>query len=1041
MIYHPLETDSQPLRHAITRAHLADETDLVQSLLNITELDAVTLIKITDQARKLIINTRENIKNCGGIEAFMREYDLSSNEGISLMCLAEALLRIPDSDTANQLIKDKLAGAKWQKHLGHSQSLFVNASTWGLMLTGKLIQFKPDDISNVIHSLVTRSSEPVIRMAIQEAMRIIGQQFVMGETIEKALQRCQTEENSQYRYSFDMLGEAALTRHDAEYYFERYLNAIEIISASITNVQSVIENPGISIKLSALHPRFEFSQRKRVINELVPKVLHLVRQAQNAGIAITIDAEEADRLGVTLDVFHAIYTDKALHDWQGFGLAVQAYQKRALPVIDWLEDLAIKQKRRIMLRLVKGAYWDSEIKIAQTLGLDDYPVFTRKASTDLSYLACIRKICSAGRAFYPQFATHNAYTIASISEIMPSGSEYEFQRLHGMGNAIYNELLKTRPATACRVYAPVGSHKDLLPYLVRRLLENGANTSFVNRIENDDLPVEKLTQDPASILKAEKCIPHPSIPRPEYLYADRWLNSKGLNLDNENTLLKLNKIFDEFSNQTWQAAPLIQGIRSEGEYREIISPVDKQLIGYVMETTTESIETALKISHSYAHKWASTSVESRTRLAENAADMLAEHLAELVYLCIREGGRCLKDALTEAREAIDSCRYYAWSARNTLTDKSLPGPTGESNSLGTHARGVIVCISPWNFPAAIFTSQIIAALVAGNTVIAKPAHQTPLTAMRIIELLHKAGIPVNALTLLPGKSALIGPPLLADKRISGVIFTGSTTAAQQINQTLASRPGAILPLIAETGGQNAMIVDSSALPEQVVTDVISSAFNSAGQRCSALRVLFLQDDIAARIIDLIKGAMQELIIGNPINLSTDIGPMIDKVSMEKILTHISSMNESENIIYQTNLNESNLAGHYMVPTIIEIQSLAELRHEVFGPVLHIIRYAADDLDEIINAINDTDYGLTLGIHSRIENRVNYIIERVHVGNIYVNRDMIGAVVGVQPFGGENMSGTGPKAGGPNYLQRLVHERTVTINTSAVGGNASLLNLD
>ena len=1041
MIYYSLRSDTSPLRKVISHAYLSDETRLVQSLIAQTELNKTESSAIAEQARQLIIKTREQAQVSGGIEALLREYDLSSEEGVTLMCLAEALLRIPDPDTADQLIKDKLTQADWEKHLGHSHSLFVNASTWGLMLTGKLIRFEEESMSSVFSRLLVRSSDPVIRLAIQESMSIIGQQFVLGETIEAAIKRSQNTDNQEYLFSFDMLGEAALSMADAQNYLEKYLHAIQVIASTNQNAKDEFEAAGISVKLSALHPRFEFAQRERVINELVAKVLLIAQQARDAGISITIDAEEADRLDVTLDVFEAVYTDASLGDWQGLGLAVQAYQKRALPVIKWLADLAKNKQRRIMIRLVKGAYWDSEIKYAQEQGLDGYPVFTRKELTDLSYLACVKQIIASSKYFYPQFATHNAYTVATVQTLMKSGQDYEFQRLHGMGEAIFDEVKQTNPSIKCRVYAPVGNHKDLLPYLVRRLLENGANTSFVNRIENENLPIDELIQDPVVSAKALESIPHPSIPLPRDLFNDTRLNSKGINFTDTTTLQDLDHAFTEMGKRDWHAAPLIKGEAIIGKLKDVVSPANPDtVIGHVVESTQEHVTKALTVAYDYRDEWANQTVELRTEIAERAAGLLETHREELMFLCVKEGGRCIKDSLAEIREAIDSCRYYAKQARKKLSSQALPGPTGESNTLSMHGRGVILCVSPWNFPVAIFTSQIIAALVAGNTVIAKPAHQTPLTAMRVVQLLHEAGIPTDALTLLPGESGVMSEPLLQDERIAGVIFTGSTEVAKTINQTLALRPSPIVPLIAETGGQNTMIVDSSALPEQVVTDVLTSAFNSAGQRCSALRVLFLQDDIAPRVINLLTGAIAELQVGDPLLLSTDVGSLIDAESKKKVMSHITHLHETAKFICHAPVDEKLLKNNYVSPVVFEISSLTLLKEEVFGPVLHIIRYTSDELDEVINAINITKYGLTLGIHSRIKEKADYIVKHTRVGNIYINRNMIGAVVGVQPFGGEGLSGTGPKAGGPNYLQRLVTERTVSINTSAIGGNATLLNL-
>ena len=1046
MFYYAMTSDSSPLRLEINRDYLADETKKVESLLEEVARGDVhsTAVRnaIGERARQLITRIRHQAQTSDGIDALLREYDLSSHEGVALMCMAEALLRIPDADTVDLLIKDKLGDAEWERHLGDSHSLFVNASTWSLMLTGKLIRFEKATMDGMLNRLLQRGSDPVIRLATREAMRIIGHQFVLGESIEGAIRRSRQSGNQVYLYSFDMLGESALSMSDAESYLQRYFHTIEVMAGMNNQHADEFDAPGISVKLSALHPRFELAQRERVIKELTPKVLQLAQRARDAGISLTIDAEEVAMLDITLDVFEGVYTDASLAGWQGLGLVVQAYQKRALPVIKWLETLAKDNHRRIMIRLVKGAYWDSEIKLTQEQGLDDYPVFTRKESTDLSYLACIHQIIAAGEHFYPQFATHNAYTVATVQTLMPSTQNYEFQRLHGMGQSLYEELLQTDPTIRCRVYGPVGNHADLLPYLVRRLLENGSNTSFVNRIEHADLPIDELIKDPVDTLSSCDAMPHPAIPLPRKLYGDARLNSRGMNLLDIMTLQELEQTFSELNQREWQAAPFIRGEAQGSQPISVYSPSNPQtVVGHVVESTEVQVDHALTTAHDYRYAWAIQPVALRAQVIEQAADLLEAHCEELMFLCIHEAGRGIKDSLSEVREAVDSCRYYAQQARETLTPQAMNGPTGESNTLNTHGRGVMVCISPWNFPVAIFTSQVIAALVAGNTVIAKPAHQTPLTAMCVVERLHEAGVPVDALQLLPGKSSVVGEPLLQDERVAGVLFTGSTGAARAINRTLAQRSGAIVPLIAETGGQNAMIVDSSALPEQVVSDVMTSAFNSAGQRCSALRVLFLQNDVAPRVIELLKGAMTELQVGDPQSLATDVGPLIDAAAKNRIMAHIDHMQKTATMICQASVDEVLLKDYYLAPIVFEISDLGLLKEEVFGPVLHIIRYASHELDKVINAINATKYGLTLGIHSRIDERVEHIVKRARVGNIYVNRNMIGAVVGVQPFGGEGLSGTGPKAGGPNYLQRLIHEQTISSNTAAIGGNASLLNLN
>jgi RHH-type proline utilization regulon transcriptional repressor/proline dehydrogenase/delta 1-pyrroline-5-carboxylate dehydrogenase len=1030
-----------PLRAAINDAFLADETASVEALLPQAEIDADANARVAERAHKLVIAVREQSKAQGGLDAFMHEYDLSSEEGVMLMCLAEALLRIPDADTADRLIRDKLAQGKWDKHLGHSNSLFVNASTWGLMLTGRIVQLdrlSADDIGAFLARITARMGEPVIRLALNQAMRIMGHQFVMGRTIEEALKRSHTPEHKDYLHSFDMLGEAALSEEDAERYYKSYINAIGALAKEAKQSSDVYSAPGISIKLSALHPRFEFAKRERVLKELTPRVHALARLARDAGIGMALDTEEADRLDLTLDIFEAVYS--ALQsDWSGFGLALQTYQKRAIHVLQWLIELARKQRHRIPVRLVKGAYWDTEIKLAQQQGLDGYPVFTRKPSTDVSYLACAKLTWAARDVLYPQFATHNAHTVAFVLEMVSSDRGFEFQRLHGMGEELYGEIVaEDKQGVACRVYAPVGSHEDLLPYLVRRLLENGANTSFVNRISDEKLPVEEITADPVATTRATKPLPHPRIPLPVDLYAAERRNAHGIDLADTAALTSLAQGMAKSMGRPWMAQPIVNGKAVRGQKNAITNPSDRRrVVGHVVEAKDSVIDKALKVAVAASYEWSRTDIETRAQCLERAADLLEQHRAELMALCVREGGKSIADSLAEVREAADFCLYYAASARRVLGTMAMPGPTGESNKLGLHGRGAFVCISPWNFPLAIFTGQISAALVAGDTVIAKPAEQTPLVAARMVQLLHDAGIPGEVLQFLPGAGATVGARLVADDRIAGVTFTGSTETARVINKTLARRAGPIIPFIAETGGQNAMIVDSSALPEQVVMDVLRSAFASAGQRCSALRVLFLQRDVAARVLRLLKGAMAELSVGDPAFLKTDVGPVIDEQARGMLEAHAKHMQRDGRLIYQVELPPETAHGTFFAPRAYAIDSLDRLEREVFGPVLHVINYSSNKLDNVIAAINKTGYGLTLGIHSRIDETVRYIQERAHVGNTYVNRDIIGATVGVQPFGGEGLSGTGPKAGGPHYLQRFATERTVTVNTAAVGGNASL----
>jgi RHH-type proline utilization regulon transcriptional repressor/proline dehydrogenase/delta 1-pyrroline-5-carboxylate dehydrogenase len=1028
-----------PLRAAVGAAHLVDESTWLRHLAEMAALDGGAQWRIEGVAKRLVAAIREHQGGAGGLEAFLHEYDLSSQEGVMLMCLAEALLRIPDAETADRLIQDKLCRGKWDAHLGHSRSLLVNASTWGLILSGRLLGPHPPATHNLaalLERMVARSGEAVLRLALKQAMALLAGHFVMGATIEEALQHRQREENRDYRFSFDMLGEAALSTADAERYFQAYLHAIRTIAATAAGDR---DTPGVSVKLSALHPRCEYAQRERVLAELVPRLGLLADEAAAAGIGLTVDAEEADRLELTLEVFEAVFL--ADRKREGFGLAVQAYQKRALPVLDWLADLARAGGRRIPVRLVKGAYWDTEIKRAQIQGLEGYPVFTRKAATDVSYLACVRRMFANLDAFYPQFATHNAHTVAYILEAAGGSHDFEFQRLYGMGNALYREIVgPDKPNPPCRVYAPVGHHRELLPYLVRRLLENGSNSAFVNRLADERLSPAELVADPVAEVRGRNYAPHPRIPLPTRLYGEARRNSAGLSFGEPAALAALDRDMEDALARAWDAAPLVGGKPLAGRARPVSDPADRRrIVGAVTEADDWAVEEALAIAAEGAPAWNGLAAEARAERLERAAELLEEHRAALMALCVREGGKTVPDALAEVREAADYCRYYAHLARRDFARPlKLPGPAGETNELYLAGRGVFACISPWNFPLAIFTGQVAAALAAGNGVIAKPAGQTPLTAMLATRLLLEAGIPGEALQLLPGEGRKVGMKLIADPRIHGVAFTGSTETAQMINRALAAREGPIPPLIAETGGQNAMIVDSSALPEQVVADVIQSAFNSAGQRCSALRVLFLQEEIAPRILDLMMGALGELRIGDPARLATDIGPVIDEAAREALAQHAERMGREGRLLYKAALPPETDHGSFFAPQVFEIDRLDLLHREVFGPILHVIRYPADAIDQVIDAINATGYGLTLGMHSRIDESVEHLRKRARVGNLYVNRNMIGAVVGVQPFGGEGLSGTGPKAGGPHYLHRFAVERTFTVNTMAVGGNASLL---
>jgi RHH-type proline utilization regulon transcriptional repressor/proline dehydrogenase/delta 1-pyrroline-5-carboxylate dehydrogenase len=1032
-----------PLRAAIRDAHRLDETEADAHILAAAEIPAEARERIAATARRLVETVRRERLGKGGLDAFLHEYALSSPEGVALMCLAEALLRIPDAETVDKLIRDKIAGADWHSHLGHSGSLFVNASTWALMLTGRLLRPENDnDLGDALRRLVARSSEPVWRQAVTSAMRILAGQFVMGRTIEEALDRAREPERHGYRHSYDMLGEAARTMPDAERYHAAYAHAIAAIGGAAAG-SSVEAAPGISVKLSALHPRYEIAQRERVMRELLPSLLVLARQARAAGIGFTIDAEEADRLEPMLDIAEALALAPELKAWDGLGLAVQAYQKRALPSIDWLADLARRAKRRLMVRLVKGAYWDTEIKRAQERGLDGYPVFTRKLATDVSYLACAKRLFAAGSALYPQFATHNAHTLAAVLELSGGRLDWEFQRLHGMGEALYDEVVgpdKMNPP--CRVYAPVGGHEDLLAYLVRRLLENGANTSFVNRIVDERAPIDDIVADPIARLAALPQKPHPKIPLPRDLFQPERRNSAGLDLADPRALADLRTGLAAALRQPARAAPIVGGVELAGSESAVFDPSDRRRwIGTVVVAAPEAVEQALARAARVAPSWNNTAAERRAARLDRAADLYEQHRTALMALIVREGGRTIPAALSEVREAVDFLRYYAARARAEFAmPQRLPGPTGEQDEIGLHGRGVFVCISPWNFPLSIFTGQIAAALAAGNAVIAKPAEQTPLVAAAAVRQLLAAGIPGDVLHLLPGDGETVGAALVADPQIAGVAFTGSTETGRAINQSLAARPGPIAPLIAETGGQNAMIVDSSALAEQVVADAIVSAFDSAGQRCSALRLLYVQDDIADRLLPMLTGAMAELSIGDPALLATDVGPVIDEPARQALERHAARMAREGRLLYECPLPAGAEHGAFFAPRAFEIDTAGRLEREVFGPILHIVRWRADRLDAVCDEIAATGYALTLGIHSRIDETVRHVLSRLPAGNSYVNRTMIGAVVGVQPFGGERLSGTGPKAGGPRYLHRFAVERTVSIDTTAAGGNATLLSL-
>ena len=1037
---------------ALSDAYRADETRRVETLLAQAPFDGAAERRVAAKARELALKVREDRASASRVDAFLREYALSSVEGVALMCLAEALLRIPDGVTADRLIREKLATGDWQRHLGHSESLLVNASTFGLMLTGKIIRLDdPDDrdLFGILGRLVARSGEPVIREAVEAAMRILGRQFVMGRTMSEALARATSRTERGYRYSFDMLGEEAKTAASAEQYFAAYSQAIMGLREAAANAPDLASAPTISVKLSALHPRYEVAQWERCVPAIAARLTELAQLARDAGIGLTVDAEESERLMPSLAIFERVYSTAAFGGWDGFGLAVQAYQKRAVPLLDWLAELADNRRRRIPVRLVKGAYWDSEIKRSQERALNGYPVFTRKAASDVSFVVCAARLFADPQAFYPQLATHNANSVAAVLELagaLEGGGAwlpFEFQRLHGMGRALYDQLTG-EDGYPCRVYAPVGSHEDLLPYLVRRLLENGANTSFVNRLSDDSAPIETIIADPLARLRATDPKPHPRIPLPRDLYGAARRNSTGVDLSDEPGLRALADDMSALAQRTWQAAPLIGGQSpSPGPARPIHDPADRRrTIGQAMDATVADADRALTIAHGAQPKWDAKPATERARILEAAADLFEDNRAALMARLVREGGKTIPDAVAEVREAADYCRYYAAEAKAQFAPRPLPGPTGEENLLELHGRGVFACISPWNFPLAIFTGQVVAALAAGNAVVAKPAEQTPLTAALAITLLHRAGVPPEVLHFLPGPGKIIGRALVADRRIAGVVFTGSTEVARGLAQALANRDGPIVPLIAETGGQNAMVVDSSALPEQVVADVIASSFHSAGQRCSSLRVLFVQDDIADKLLGMLAGAAAELVVGDPALLATDIGPVIDDTARRMLEDHATRMSREGHLLFQVPLRrEVAQHGSFFAPRAFESPSLALLKGEVFGPILHVVRWQSGHLDKVADSIAATGYGLTLGIHSRIADTVSELRSRLGVGNTYVNRNMIGAVVGVQPFGGEGLSGTGPKAGGPHYLPRFAVERTLTVNTTAAGGNASLLTLD
>jgi RHH-type proline utilization regulon transcriptional repressor/proline dehydrogenase/delta 1-pyrroline-5-carboxylate dehydrogenase len=1039
----------EALRQAIRDHGEWQEDRAVTRLLHALELTGGARHRAVATAMGLVEGARARRDERPFLDAFLQEFGLSNQEGIALMCIAEALLRIPDDATADRLIAEKLATGDWSSHAGKSESLFVNASTWGLMLTGGILELDPaikTDTTGWMRKFTRKAGEPLVRLAVRRAMRIIGGEFVVGRSIEEALERSAREADVGL-CSFDMLGEGARTQADAQRYLASYEHAIDVIGAAAAG-RPAEETSSISIKLSALESRYSLLQHERVMRRLVPLVKALVRRAAGLGMQLTIDAEEADRLDLSLDVIEALARDPATTEWPGLGLAVQAYGKRALDVIDWVAAIARTHGRRMTVRLVKGAYWDSEIKRAQERGLDGYPVYTRKVTTDVSYLACVGRLFSHADVIYPQFATHNAHSIASVLELAPAGADYEFQRLHGMGRLLYAEAARQAAKfPRVRVYAPVGEHKDLLAYLVRRLLENGANTSFVNRFMDEQVPVAEIVRDPISEIERLESYAHPRLPLPGALYADRR-NSRGIDLGNPPDVEALRR---EVSTRrpvkpepaaTAAAGPIINGILLPGSTHPVTNPADRRdIVGSVRDATPAEIAMAFDAGAAAQPAWNLSGGDARAACLDKASDLLEAGRAEFHELLLREAGKTISDAIAEVREAVDFCRYYAVQARQQFAQpKRLQGPTGESNELSLHGRGVFACISPWNFPLAIFAGQVTAALAAGNTVVAKPAEPTPLIAARFVKLLHQAGVPLQAVHLVPAPGRHFGEVAFAHAALAGVAMTGSTATALTINRSLAARGGAIVPLIAETGGMNAMIVDSTALPEQVVDDVVSSAFMSAGQRCSALRLLFLQDDIADQVLEMIAGAMDELVIGDPADLETDLGPVITPAAAEGLAQHVARMRKEARLIKAGSLGEAHAHGSFFAPHLIELKSAAQLTREEFGPILHVVRYRSTDIDEVLQAIRASHYGLTLGVQTRLESFWHEVFKQTAIGNTYVNRNMIGAVVGVQPFGGTGLSGTGPKAGGPHYLARFASERTLTVNTTATGGNAALLNL-
>ncbi|MGB3899460.1 MAG: bifunctional proline dehydrogenase/L-glutamate gamma-semialdehyde dehydrogenase PutA, partial [Mesorhizobium sp.] len=987
------------LRQQIRANLLPDEDEALSRLVKAADLSADERKAISARAVGLV-NAVRGSTDPRLMEVFLSAYGLSTREGVALMCLAEALLRVPDAETMDELIADKIAPHDWSAHSGGSSSIFVNASTWALMLTGRVLDEGESGIEGTLRAMVRRLGEPVIRKAVAAAMREMGEQFVLGRTIAEAMKRGRPMIQKGYLYSFDMLGEAARTEADALRYLKAYADAISSLDSG-ANGPDIRYNHGISVKLSALHPRYEVAQKETMLPVMAERLLSLALAARNARMGLNIDAEEADRLDLSLDVIERVLADPRLAEWDGFGVVVQAYGPRAAFAIDWLHALAKKLDRKIMVRLVKGAYWDTEIKRAQVLGLPGYPVFTRKPNTDVSYIACAKKLLGMTDCIYPQFATHNAHTVAAILSMAKDRDSFEFQRLHGMGEALH-ETVRKAEGTRCRIYAPVGAHSDLLAYLVRRLLENGANSSFVHQLTDEQVAPRVIARDPFETVESQGPARNPNIPVPSAIFSGTRRNSKGWDLTDPETLAALDKARAAFDRPyNWHAKPLTSAL-GRGAQQRIVNPAKPdELVGTVEDADTRQVSAAVALAVKAQPAWAKRPVSERAAILERAADLYEANAVEFFALATREAGKSLADGIAELREAVDFLHYYAAQA-------------GEVEQ-ATSARGVIACISPWNFPLAIFTGQIAAALVTGNAVVAKPAEQTPLIAFRAVQLLREAGIPDDVLQLLPGDGPSVGGPLTADPRIAGVCFTGSTEVAKLIERQLATTAAPNAMLIAETGGLNAMIVDSTALPEQAVRDILASAFQSAGQRCSALRVLYVQKDVEKKTLEMLKGAMEALKVGDPWQLSTDVGPVIDDEARSSIENYCNKMfMEGRLVATLKSLDE----GRFVAPQIFRVSGIEEMEREVFGPVLHVATFEADDIDAVISSINRKGYGLTFGLHTRIEGRVQHFVDRIHAGNIYVNRNQIGAVVGSQPFGGEGLSGTGPKAGGPHYLRRF-----------------------